>query len=189
MKAWRKVKMEIKNYEVGDQITVKLKYLGKLTATAQRVYEDGKTLFLFDNCVAEHEMNENNSNAGGFYKSDLCKWMNTELVKSFPVKLLDRMIYTDEEHECLLRIPTRKEIFGEDENSQNYEPDLGEQFELMKNRKIRVCSLPDDEYAWCWLMNAHILSSSAFADVTGYGHASGTDASYSGGVRPAFLIR
>lgn len=189
MKAWRKVKMEIKNYEVGDQITVKLKDLGKFTATAQRVYEDGKTLFLFDNCVAEHEMNENGSNVGGFYKSDLCKWMNTELVKSFPVKLLDRMIYTDKEHECLLRIPTRKEIFGEDENGQNYEPDLGEQFELMKDRKNRVCSLPDDEYVWYWLMNAHLQSSPAFARVGSSGSSSYYDASYSGGVRPAFLIR
>lgn len=189
MKAWRKIKMEIENYEVGDQIIVKFKDLGKFTATAQRVYEDGKTLFLFDNCVAEHEMNENNSNAGGFYKSDLCKWMNTELVKSFPVKLLDRMIYTDKEHECLLRIPTRKEMFGEDGNSQNYEPDLGEQFELMKDRKNRVCSLPNGEYAWYWLMNKYIRSSSRFASVFGDGSAYGTSASSSTGVRPAFLIR
>lgn len=189
MKAWRKVKMEIKNYEVGDQITVKLKDLGKFTATAQRVYEDGKTLFLFDNCVAEHEMNENGSNAGGFYESDLCKWMNTELVKSFPTKLIDRMIYTDEEHECLLRIPTRKEMFGIDKYNQNYEPDLSEQFELMKDRKNRVCSLPDNEYAWYWLMNAHLRSSSGFANVTGSGRAANDAASASYGVRPAFLIR
>lgn len=189
MKAWRKVKMEIKNYEVGDQITVKLKDLGKFTATAQRVYADGTTLFLFDNCVAKHEMNEKGSNVGGFYKSDLCKWMNAELVKSFPVKLLDRMIYTDEEHKCLLRIPTRKEMFGEDEYIQNYEPDLGEQFELMKDRKNRVCSLPDDEYEWYWLMNAHIRSSSYFARVGSGGYAGSYDASYSGGVRPVFLIR
>lgn len=189
MKAWRKVKMEIKNYEVGDQITVKLKDFGKFTATAQRVYEDGTTLFLFDNCVAEHEMNENDSNAGGFYESDLCKWMNTELVQSFPIKLLDRMIYTDKEHRCLLRIPTRNEMFGEDEYSNNYEPDLGEQFELMKDRKNRICSLPDNEYAWYWLMNTHLRSSSSFATVRGYGNANNSDASTFGGVRPAFLIR
>ncbi len=189
MKAWRKVKMEIKNYEVGDQITVKLKGFGKFTATAQRVYEDGTTLFLFDNCVAEHEMNENGSNAGGFYESDLCKWMNTELVKSFPIKLLDRMIYTDEEHRCLLRIPTRKEMFGEDEYSKNYEPDLGEQFELMKDRKNRICSFLDNEYAWYWLMNAHLRSSSYFAGVNALGSAGNAVASYSNGVRTAFLIR
>lgn len=188
MKALRKVKTEIKNYEVGDQITVNLKDLGKLTATAQRVYEDGKTLFLFDNCVAEREMNENGSNVGGFYKSDLCKWMNTELVKSFPSELLDRMIYTDEEHKCLLRIPTRKEMFGEDKNSQNYEPDLGEQFELMKDKKNRACSLPDDKYVWYWLMNAHIFSC-AFAYVNIVGDAGGDDAIYYNGVRPAFMIR
>lgn len=189
MKVKRTVTMNVNNFEIGDQITVKLKDLGKFTATAQRVYEDGKTLFLFDNCVTEHKMNENNSNAGGFYKSDLCKWMNTELVKSFPAKLLDRMIYTDEEHECLLRILTRKEIFGEDENSQNYEPDLGEQFELMKDRKNRVCSFPDDEYVWYWLMNAHIRSSSNFAIVSDYGDAYAGGSSYSYWVRPAFLIR
>ena len=179
MKVNRTVTMKVNNFEIGDQITVKLKDLGKFTATAQRVYADGTTLFLFDNCVAEHEMNESGSNAGGFYKSDLCKWMNTELVKSFP----------DKEHECLLRIPTRKEMFGEDKYSQNYEPDLGEQFELMKDRKNRVCSLPDDEYAWYWLMNAHIRSSSFFAGVGNYGLAASTGASPSRGVRPAFLIR
>ena len=189
MKAWRKVKMEIKNYEVGDQIAVKLKGFGKFTATAQRVYDDGKTLFLFDNCVAERHMNENGSNSGGFYESDLCKWMNTKLVKTFPAKLLDRMIYTDEEHECLLRIPTRKEMFGENEYSENYEPDLDKQLELMKDRKNRVCSLPDDEYAWYWLMNANIRSSSGFADVGGNGDAYNLGASNSGGVRPAFLIK
>lgn len=189
MKVKRTVTMKVNNFEIGDQITVKLKDLGKFTATAQRVYADGTTLFLFDNCVAEHEMNESGSNAGGFYKSDLCKWMNAELVKSFPTKLLDRMIYTDKEHECLLRIPTRKEMFGEDKYSQNYEPDLGEQFELMKDRKNRVCSLPDDEYAWYWLMNAHIRSSSFFAGVGNYGLAASTGASPSRGVRPAFLIR
>ena len=44
MKAWRKIKMEIENYEVGDQIIVKFKDLGKFTATAQRVYEDGRSI-------------------------------------------------------------------------------------------------------------------------------------------------
>lgn len=111
------------------------------------------------------------------------------MVKSFPVKLLDRMIYTDEEHRCLLRIPTRKEMFGEDEYSKNYEPDLGEQFELMKDRKNRVCSLHDNEYAWYWLMNTHLQSSSGFASVSGYGNALDYDASNSTGVRPAFLIK
>ena len=181
--------MKANNFEVGDRITVKLKDFGKFTATAQRVYDDGKTLFLFDNCVAEHEMNENNSNFGGFYESDLCKWMNTEFVKSFPVKLLDRMIYTDEEHRCLLRIPTRKEMFGEDEYSQYYEPDNEEQFELMQDKKNRVCSLPNDEYAWYWLMNAHLRSSSTFADVGNLGRAYTNGASGSDGVRPVFLIK
>lgn len=189
MKVKRFVTMKVNNFEIGDQITVKLKDFGEFTATAQRVYADGTTLFLFDSCVAEHEMNENGSNVGGFYESDLCKWMNTELVKSFPTKLLDHMIYTDEEHRCLLRISTRKEMFGEDEYSQNYEPDLGEQFELMKDRKNRVCSLPDNEYAWYWLMNAHLQSSSGFANVTGSGRAANDAASASYGVRPAFLIR
>ena len=188
MEVKRTVTMKVNNFEIGDQIIVELKDLGRFTATAQKVY-DGKTLFLFDNCVAEHEMNENCSNTGGFYSSNLCEWMNTELVKSFPTKLIDRMIYADEEHECLLRIPTRKEIFGEDECSQNYEPDSGEQFELMKDRKNRICSLPDDEYAWYWLMNAHSRSSSDFAGVGGNGYADDYDASYDRGVRPVFLIR
>lgn len=188
MKVWRKVKMEIKNYEVGDQITVKLSGYGKFTATAQRICKDGTPLFMFDSCVTERPMNENGSNEGGFYASDLCKWMNTELIDAFPKKLKNLMLATDEKHSCLLRIPTRKEMFGEDEYSQDYETDLSEQFELMKDRKNRVCSFPHDEYAWYWLMNAHIWSSYHFACVGTGGGAGDIGASSSYGVRPTFYI-
>lgn len=189
MEVKRTITMEVNNFEIGDQITVNLKSFGKFTATAQRVYDDGKTLFLFDNCVAKQAMNKNNSNEGGFYSSDLCKWMNTKLVESFPAELLERMIYTDKEHECFLRIPTRKEMFGEDTRSKYYEPDIDEQFDLMKDRKNRVCSIPDNVCTWYWLMTAHVASLSGFAVIFGDGSANADDASDPSGVRPAFLIR
>lgn len=188
MEVKRTITTEVNNFEIGDQIIVELKDLGRFTATAQRVY-DGKTLFLFDNCVAKQAMNKNNSNEGDFYSSDLCKWMNTELVKHFPAEFLDRMIYTDKEHECFLRIPTRKEMFGEDTHSKYYEPDINEQFDLMKDRKNRVCSIPDNVCTWYWLMNAHVLSWSRFAVIFGDGSANAKDASDPSGVRPAFMIR
>lgn len=45
MKAWRKVKMEIKNYEVGDQINVKLKNLGNTLLRRKKYMRMGKHCF------------------------------------------------------------------------------------------------------------------------------------------------
>ena len=187
MKVWRKVKMETFRFQIGDQIKIKVKGLGKYTATVHKVDGD-RALFIFDQCVADRPMNENNKNEGGFVKSDLCKWLNEEFVKMLPDKVRSRIVADDEHSGLMIRIPTRGEMFGANENSEYYEVDSDAQLLLMKDRKNRICMSPDDEYCWYWLMNARRDSATSFARVAASGSATDAGASYSYGVRPAFVI-
>lgn len=179
MKVARKVQFKTNEICVGDQITVRLSGFGKFTATAQRVTDKG-ILFLFDEVIARHPMNEtNNTNEGGFDKSDMCRWLRETVLPAFPEKLRTRIRE--------ITLPTYGEIFGHDDFYENFEPDDDEQFELMKRRGNRVCDFEDD-WCWWWLRNAtkRSVSSAAFARVNGGGGPYYTNASGSGGVRPVF---
>lgn len=180
MKVTRKMEFKTKDIYVGDQITVKLKDFGKFTATAQKVTEDG-VLFLFDEIIARHCMNETNSNKGGFEASDMKKWLNEVVLPAFPKKYRDKI--------SEITLPTYGEIFGHDDYYENFEPDDDEQFEMMKRRGNRVCDFEDD-WCWWWLRNAtkEKVSAAYFAHVYGSGLTNCVSASYSCGVRPEFWL-
>lgn len=183
MKVKRTVTMKVDNFEIGDQITVKLREYGKFTATAHEITGKG-TLFIFDDCVCVWPMNE-----CGYLKSDLRKFVTQDLLKAFPNKLLARMVKDD--NGDLISIPTYGQIFGKDWNDEwdqeNIEIDQREQLPLMEKRKNRIADL-NGERCWYWLQNK-IWSLSSFAYVGYIGSAYCSDASSSSGVRPAFLIR
>jgi len=180
MKVTRKVQFKTNEICVGDRITVRLSGFGKFTATAQRVTDKG-ILFLFDEVIARHLMNETNTNEGGFDKSDMCRWLRETVLPAFPEKLRTRIRE--------ITLPTYGEIFGHDDFYENFEPDDDEQFELMKRRGNRVCDFEDD-WCWWWLRNAtkRSVSSACFAVVGGLGIANSGNASNSGGVRPEFWL-
>lgn len=181
MKVARKVQFKTNEICVGDQITVRLSGFGKFTATAQRVADKG-ILFLFDEVIARHPMNEtNNTNEGGFDKSDMRRWLRETVLPAFPEKLRTRIRE--------ITLPTYGEIFGHDDFYENFEPDNDEQFELMKWRGNRVCDFEDD-WCWWWLRNAakRNVSSALFAYVGSYGHTACFNASSSCGVRPEFWL-
>ena len=188
MKVKRTVTMKVSNFEVGDQIIVKLSEYGKITATAHEITDKG-TLFIFDDCVCAKPMNEKNANEGGYLDSDLRKFVTQELLKTFPDKLLARMVKDD--NGDLLSIPTYGQIFGKDWDDEwdqkNIDIDQREQLPLMEKRKNRIADL-NDEWCWYWLQNK-LRSSSNFAYVNGNGNANHGDASNSRGVLPAFLIK
>ena len=180
MKVTRKVQFKTNEICVGDRITVRLSGFGKFTATAQRVTDKG-ILFLFDEVIARHLMNETNTNEGGFDKSDMCRWLHETVLPAFPEKLRTRIRE--------ITLPTYGEIFGHDDFYENFEPDDDEQFELMKRRGNRVCDFEDD-WCWWWLRNAtkRSVSSAFFARVGSIGDAYCRGASYSDGVRPEFWL-
>lgn len=183
MKVTRKVTFKTNEVCVGDQITVRLSGFGKFTATAQKVTDKG-ILFLFDEVIARHPMNESNTNKGGFDDSDMKRWLNEVVLQAFPQKLRYRV--TD------ITLPTYGEIFGHEYDKDfyaNFEPDEDEQFELMKRRGNRVCDFEDD-WCWWWLRNAtkQNVFSAYFALVDGGGYACYYYASDSDGVRPEFWL-
>lgn len=168
--------------KVGDKLMVPLGKLGNFTATVQKI-TNNKVLFIFDDYVVKRPMNEDGGNAGGYSKSDLKKWIDTELYNMFPAVLKQRMTG--------LSIPTLGEIYGwDDEWDRNHiEADGDEQLPLMKQRRNRVAYYNND-CAWGWLRNAtkKEFSSATFADVNGNGTANYYDASNSDGVRPEFWL-
>lgn len=166
--------------KVGDQINISLTGLGEFTATAQKITDKG-IVFLFDDCVADRPINNDYTNKGGYKKSDLCEWINTELLNAFPDEIKSRIIN--------LTIPTYGQMFGHDNFYDNFEPDEDEQFPLMKKRKNRVADFKDN-YEWYWMQNAtkKKVSSAYFANVGYLGFADCSSASNPTRVRPVFLL-
>lgn len=169
-------------FKVGDQIIIPLGDLGTFTATAQKV-TDGKVLFIFDDYVTKRPMNENNSNEGGYEKSDLRKWIEKDLFKMFPAVIRDRI--------SELSIPTLGEICGWDDewDRKNIEADGDEQLPLMKQRRNRVAYY-NNECNCGWLRNAtkEGFPSASFAVVSSSGNVGYYGASGSFGVRPEFWL-
>ena len=176
MKVYKKVKMKTNHIEVGDQIKIKLKGHGTFTATAQKVDITGGEcciLFLFDNCINRHCMNETDTNEGGYEESDMNKYLNTEILDAFPGKIRDLMEPFDVKH-TYLRLLSENEVFSDDA------------LPLMQVVKNRVCSDTDGCRASWWLRD--VANSTAFAYVAYNGGAAGNSASNSNGVRPAFML-
>ena len=164
--------------KVGDKLMVPLGKLGNFTATVQKITND-KVLFIFDDYVAKRPMNEDGGNAGRYSKSDLKKWIDTELYNMFPAVLKQRMTG--------LSIPTLGEICGWGDNwdKEHIEPDDDEQLPLMKQRRNRVAYYKNNcELGWLRNATKRNFSSAYFAVVGNFGGADYGGASYSFGVRP-----
>lgn len=182
MKVLRKMETEANTLQVGDVIVLNNGY----TATCQQITEAG-ALFLLDQYLdKDMPMNNKSTNEGGYEKSDLRAWLQTEeALKPFKA-YRERMAKF--ENGDILRIPTHAEIFGK-EDAEYFEEMPGEQWQLMKDRKNRI-AFRKAGWEWGWLQNRRNGSATDFADVTCSGYANFNDggASSSLGVRPAFLI-
>lgn len=89
----------------------------------------------------------------------------------------------------MLRIPTEREIFGENPYGKD-EPVSVRRFYGMENRRERIAFQGSETgtWEWYWLQNKVEDSASAFASVRYYGRAAFYYASPSLGVRPVFLL-
>ena len=169
---------------IGDQIEIPLGDLGTFTATVQMVKDD-KVLFLFDDYIVKRPMNENGSNEGGYEKSDLKKWIESDLFKMFPKAL--------RKHMTGLTIPTLGEICGWGDNwdKEHIEPDYDYdgRLPLMKQRRNRVAYYKN-ECECGWLRNAtkKEFFSAGFVNAGYSGDTNYELASNSLGVRPEFWL-
>lgn len=196
MLAERKMSVETEMFEVGDVIRFQLKDGEKIEAIAVKETTEG-TLFITKDCLSkEYPMFKTPDRMGSmelsYFNSDLRHALNGEILDRFPDEIKSRMVgmrIGNTDFFDLLRIPTEKEIFGENVYGKPEGADV-EQFELMKDRRNRIAFQGADTgtWEWYWLQNRDEDYASDFAYVNSSGLATCSDASHSLGVRPVFLL-
>lgn len=188
MKVKRMIKSDVDTFKVGDIIKFKLTDGVKVQAMAMQQEEDAMIFCLVDCLPDEHPMNSTNTNEGGYEESDLRKKLNGEILNLFPAELKAMMVPFD--NGDLLRLPTEKEILGENYYGE-YESPYVKQWKPMKKRRNRMAfdGTKDENLQWYWLTNKVRESAPLFSGVDAYGGACGYNASSSYGVRPAFKIK
>ena len=195
MEVKRTIKTDVDSFELGDVISFKLTDGEKVQAKAVKKTDEGM-LFLTVDCLKdEYQMFKNPGGMGSmeinYFNSDLRHALNSEILDRFPDEIKSRMVgmrIGNTDTFDLLRIPTEREIFGENPYGKE-EPDTIKQFKGMKNRRNRIAfqGSKTGTWEWYWLQNRVEDATSNFAIATG-GNADCTSASYYGGVRPAFLL-
>ena len=154
--------------EVGDELITK-DYDGKcryiIIKTGEEIHMVRKYLLSEDRPMRRE----------GF---DLQEWLKDDYKESLKADL----------RELLVKEPfllSEKEVFGENDVSNDEE---GEQYEYFKKCKNRIATYKrDDAYSRCWWLRS-VVSSACFAIVIASGYAYGNNASRAFGVRPAFAI-
>ena len=187
MKVKRMIKSDVDTFRVGDIIKFKLTDGEKVQAMAVQQENDGMLFCLVDCLADEYSMNDTNTNEGGYEGSDLRKKLNTEIIARFPADIKAMMVpFGNGDY---LRLPTEKEIFGENYCGE-YESPYVQQWKPMKQRRNRIAFQgKNGGWEWYWLQNKCRDSAANFAHVSGDGDAYSSRASGSRGVRPAFKIR
>lgn len=179
-------------YEVGDIVSYTMEDGEEVEALAVKEEFDKHgnlcMVFMLLDCLKEEcRMNRDDTNDGGYEESYLREQLKTEYLERFPVSL--RLNMVPFENGDLLRIPTEREIFGENRYGEE-EPDTVEQFEAMKKRRNRMALDGSNGATQAyWLQNKRVRSATYFCCVSYGGDAAGNSASYSSGVRPLYRIR
>lgn len=188
MKLFRTVEaVDNGDYQVGSVLSFALTDGEEVEALAVKQEHDGMIFVLVDCLRKEYPMNRQNTNKGGYDKCGLRKKLNGEILDRFPAELREKMVAF--ENGDLLRLPTEREIFGENPFGAD-EPDTVEQWEPMKNRRNRIAfqGSKTGTWEWYWLQNPVEDTAAYFARVRNAGYAYYNSASSALGVRPAFKI-
>lgn len=194
MEVIRKITADTELFELGDTISFELTTGEQAQAMAVRETPNGM-LFMFVDCLkTEQKMFENVNNAEvvDYAHSDLRKKLNGEILESFPEEIRERMVgMRVGQTNCfdMLRIPTEREIFGENPYGED-EPKSVRRFYGMEERRNRIAwqGSKTGEFEWYWLQNKVEDSASDFANVGNGGYADSAHASNPYGVRPVFLL-
>lgn len=187
MEIKRVTKMDTTNFEVGDVFPMTLSDGEQVEAMAMKQESDGMIFMLIDCLLDESSMNSENTNRGGYDVSDLRVKLNGDILERFPAEIREQMVAF--QNGDLLRLPTEKEIFGENRYGE-YESEDVTQFEPMKLRRNRIAFQgTNGAWEWWWLANKVRGSAAHFAYVGNDGNAYSYGASTALGVRPAFKIR
>ena len=194
MEVIRNMTVETELFELGDIISFDLTTGEKVQAMAVRETPNGMLFMTVDCLKTEYKMFENVSRAEvvDYEHSDLRQKLNGEILESFPEEIRERMVgMRVGQTNCfdMLRIPTEREIFGENPYGAD-EPKSVRRFYGMEERRNRIAwqGSKTGEFEWYWLQNRAEDTASDFARVDYTGYADCYYASSSLGVRPVFLL-
>ena len=179
MKVKREITMHTDTLEVGDRIKVKFP---TETHWATAYKKSGSVVFfIFDDCLDElRPMNSTNTTEGGYEDSELRKVL-IAVSEQLPEKLKKKMV-PDGNGDYLYLLSLR-EVCGYNEKFE----EVSGQLDFFKDRRNRIATCKEDEYATWWLRD--VVSATYFAFVYYGGSASTDNASNAHiGVRPAFAI-
>lgn len=184
MEVVRKIKLKAEKFKPGDIISFELKDGEKVRARAVKREKNGMLFCMVDCIKREEQMDSRDTNKGGYEASNLRKKLNSDILDRFPAEIRDRMKPMG--NGDLLRIPTEREIFGENKYGDS---DNAEQWPCMKQVRNRIALLGyNGSISWYWLQNRSRSSASDFCNVSSGGNAYANFASRSYGVRPVFLL-
>ena len=174
-------------YEVEDVIAFKLTDGEKIQAMAVKQESDGMVFCSIDCLADEYSMNSIDTTEGGYEGSDLRKKLNTEIITRFPADIKAMMVpFGNGDY---LRLPTEKEISGENYYGE-YESPYVRQWKPMKQRRNRIAFQgKNGGWEWYWLQNKCRDSVAIFASVNRDGFASDSAASFSYGIRLVFKLK
>ena len=173
---------------IGDRIRFEMADGEPVEAMAVKELEDGSGLFIFTDCLRMEYRLHKSGKYPGWEKCELREKLNGEILEQLPEDLKARLVPF--ENGDLLRIPTEREIFGENPYGEP-EVESVEQFEPMKDRRWRIAfqGYGSGAWEWYWLQNRSVISATDACLVNIIGNASNTGASNSFGVRPLFQYR
>ena len=197
MEVKRTIKTDVESFEVGDIIKFKLKDGEKVQAKAVKKIDEGMLFITVDGLKDEYQMFKNTDGVGSveinYFNSDLRRALNGEILDRFPNEIRSRMVgmrIGDSFEFDLIRVPTEREIFGENHYGTEECSEI-KRFKGMKKRRNRMAFQTVDgkePFEWYWLQNRVEATSSIFACIDSYGLANFSDASVSNGVRLVFLL-
>ena len=183
MKVKRTMEMEVESFKLGDVIEFTLTTGDKVEAKA--VQETPEGMIFIHTRVLKKEEPMFKSLKGveilDYEHSDLRKKLNGEILDSFPEEIKARMKpmkINGSETSDLLRIPTEKEIYGDNQLSDD-EPEETKKFD-----GIGIAAIGK----WWWLQNIDLRFNMTFVRVGGNGYAGSGGASSTHGVRPVFIL-
>ena len=174
--------------QMGDRIRFTMADGETAEAMAVKILEDGSGLFIFTDCMRTEYRLHKPGKYPGWEKCELREKLNGEILERLPEDLKARLVPF--ENGDLLRIPTEREIFGENPYGEP-EPESVEQFKPMKDRRWRIAfqGFGSGAWEWYWLQNRSVDSATNACLVGITGLASLHGASSSLGVRPLFQYR
>ena len=196
MEVKRTIKTDVESFEIGDVISFKLKDGEKVQAKAVNKTDEGMLFITVDCLINEYPMFKYTGGMESveinYFNSDLRHALNGEILDRFPDEIRSRMVgmrIGDSDSVDLVRIPTEREIFGENPYSKD-ESDTVVQFKGMKNRRNRIAFRGSETgtWEWYWLQNRVEDIAFNFARVACGGTATCGVAFHVDCVRPVFLL-